>query len=114
MKKILFLLIFVFSFHFSSFANAETETKKACIEYVGTGKQYFVDATLTTGSELNEKTQSLNFNSLSNYIVVFWGPDQATLIETTSLCNTTFQCEGKDQKGYKWKVDWSPIIGCNN
>ena len=50
-------------------------------KYVDTGKTYHVTAITTTGSKLNRATHSLNYNSLSSYVVIFWAQDKASVID---------------------------------
>lgn len=90
------------------------EVTDVCAEYLGTGKKYKVEANIFTGSELNSKTHSLDYNWLSKYVVIFWGKDQATVIELDSPFGVNvFGVEGKDQQGYRWSIS-TQMLFCNN
>jgi len=45
---------------------------------------YKVEATLTTGSELNQATTSFNYQSFDRYVVIFWDKDEASVIQMES------------------------------
>ena len=90
------------------------EVTDVCAEYVGTGKKYKVEANIFSGSELNSKTHSYDYNSFSKYVVIFWGKDQATVIELDSPFGVNaFGVDGKDQQGYKWNIS-TQLLFCNN
>ena len=83
-----------------------------CAEYSNTGKSYHVNAISTTGSELNQATNSFNYNMLSHYIVIFWGPGQASVIEMAGVFYGPMYIasEGTDQEGRSWEISaYSPI-----
>lgn len=79
-----------------------------CAKYENTGKQYKVNAQVMKGEELNRKTNSYRYNSFSLYAVIFWGPDQATLIEMDDpFPINAIGSSGKDQRGYRWNLSTS-------
>jgi len=82
-----------------------------CAQYTATGKSYHVSAISTTGSELNQATRSFDYNSLARFIVIFWAPDQATVIEMQGifLGPSFFASAGIDQEGRSWQIS-SAII----
>lgn len=81
------------------------EVVEACATYVGTGESYEVTVNIFEGSELNQRTSSFDYNSFDKYAVIFWGDDQASVIELeSSICNTDFGCDGVDQRDYKWEI----------
>ncbi len=61
-------------------ARAE-ERVDICAEYSATGKTYHVTANSVAGSELNQAAHSFDYNSLSQYIVIFWAQNQASVID---------------------------------
>lgn len=81
------------------------ETLEICATYTNTGSAYKVRANVMKGSELNKLTKTYNYTSYNKYAVIFWADDQATVIELPSYCSfSSFGCDGKDQRGYPWKV----------
>jgi len=52
-----------------------SERVDICAQYSATGDTYHVTAVSTNGSELNEATNTLNYDSLSSYIVISWPDD---------------------------------------
>ena len=101
----------------SGAANAEyTQTCKLRYEkQFGTSEWYEVDMHFSTGFELNKATKSYNYDAYKKYAVVFWGENQATVIEisTASLCGQTFtrsclaafgNMKGLDQQGRSWEI----------
>ena len=89
-----------------------SEQVEICAQYTNTGSSYHVTAISTTGSKLNLATRSFNYNSLSSYIVIFWAPGQATVIEMTPpFFGPTFVSSfGIDQEGRSWTVSsYSPM-----
>jgi hypothetical protein len=50
-----------------------------------TGKTHHVTAITTTGSKLNQATRSLNYNSSSRYVVIFWAQDHASVIDCRKI-----------------------------
>jgi uncharacterized protein YigE (DUF2233 family) len=83
-----------------------------CAEYTATGKTFHVTAISTNGSELNEETDTLNYNSLSHYIVIFWAQDQASVIEMNGpyFGPAYAPSGGTDQEGRSWEIwAYSPI-----
>jgi hypothetical protein len=83
-----------------------SERVEVCAEYSGTGQTYHVAAISTTGSELNEATDTLNYNFLSQYIVIIWEKDQTSVIEMDgSFVGPTYvRSGGKDQEGRSWEI----------
>jgi len=80
-----------------------------CAEYTATGKTYHVTAISTNGSELNEETDTLNYNSLSQYILIFWAQDRASVIEMSGPA-AYVPGDGTDQEGRSWKIwTYSPV-----
>ena len=82
-----------------------------CAQYTATGKSYHVSAISTTGSELNEATRSDNYNSLAHFIVIFWAPDQASVIEIDGSGPSPYGSAGIDQEGRSWQISsYSPWV----
>lgn len=84
-----------------------SERATICAHYEtqdGWSDGYKVEATIATGSEMNQATSSFDYNAFSNYVTIFWGQDQATVIEMDDPYVTAFDSEGKDQEGRHWRV----------
>src|SRR6266513_2403340 len=77
------------------------EKVEICARYSATQNPYHVSATLITGSELNAATHSLDYTSLSQYIVIFWAQNQVSIIEMDSpfFGPSPYGGLGKDQEG---------------
>lgn len=83
---------------------------------IGWSKYYNVDVIFLTGTELNKATKTYDYSSFDSYAVIFWGKDQASVIEIDSpymVCgsNVTNYCiprytnmEGYDQRRHKWEI----------
>ena len=102
MTKLKFLLSLLLLVQTPGFSE---ERKEICAEYVSTGKKYKVQGIEMSGFELNSATTSLNYNILSKYIVIFWAPGQASVIELDSPFGVSlFETSGRDQSGRQWSV----------
>ncbi|RQS39788.1 hypothetical protein [Burkholderia sp. Bp8990] len=91
-------------------ANAE-ERQIICAKYQtrdGWSDSYRVNATLANGYELNNATRSMNYDSISKYVVIFWGEHQASVIKLEYPFLTIFS-RGTDQQDREWEV--SPAYG---
>lgn len=90
----------------SSFAFA-SEHAIVCAKYEsqsGWSDVHKVEAIITKGSELNQVTNSFNYQSFSTYVVIFWHHGGASVIEMDSPDLTANGQEGKDQQGLKWEI----------
>jgi hypothetical protein len=89
------------------------EQVDVCAEYTATGKIYHVTVISTNGSELNEETNTLNYNSLSQYILIFWTQDRASVIEMNGPYfgpAAYAPSDGTDQEGRSWRIwTYSPV-----
>lgn len=81
----------------------------------GLSKWYTVEVTMLTGTELNTATKSFLYSSLSNYAVIFWDQDQASIIKLRTLlfCGMEFEescmpllgrMKGEDQQDREWEI----------
>jgi hypothetical protein len=89
-----------------------SERVNICAQYSATGDSYHVAAISTNGSELNEATNTLNYDSLSSYIVISWPDDQTTVIQMDAPFSgpTYAQTGGTDQEGHLWEISaYSPV-----
>ena len=105
--------IFTLSLLLGAACNAYAyEVVDVCATYVNTNKKYAVEAQLYRGKELNQRTQTTNYDDLYAYAVIFWGPGKATIIK---IDNSNFFPgvspsigmlgeTGKDQRGYPWQL----------
>lgn len=79
-----------------------------CAKYMGTGKEYKVNAQIMAGTELNRRANTYNYSSYSKYAVIFWAQDQVSIIELDYPGSVSaFGTSGKDQRGYKWELSTS-------
>jgi hypothetical protein len=56
-----------------------------CGVYQDTRHAYHFKAISITGMELNSATNSMNYNYISHYIVIFWAPDEGSAIEMQGI-----------------------------
>jgi hypothetical protein len=109
--------LIVLSFYFFIYISpSNAEYQKSCkVSYVNTGKIYNVVCHFLSGSELNKKTASFDYDTFNTYSVIFWGDNRATVIkiDSTVFCSTepNFDCansilplEGSDKEGRQWKI----------
>jgi len=116
MKKVTFLLLILFFTSTDVFAKY---TQTCVVNYMtqnGWSKNYTVDVSFMTGTELNEATNSYNYSSYSTYAIIFWGEDKASVIKLSSytacalevdkncITNTYSALKGQDQDGDDWKI----------
>jgi hypothetical protein len=108
MKRLLLTLFFC-AFSFFSLASNAYEVVDVCATYKNTGKKYKVEARVYSGTELNQKTGSFDYNSFSKYAVIFWEAGQATVIELDLAIGgiSPIGSDGKDQRGYPWSLSTS-------
>ena len=105
----IYLLIFAFIF-INSHKLFSYEVIDVCAKYLNTNKGYLVEANIYGGDELNERTNSYNYDFYSTYAVIWWAQGQATVIKITvfvsnhSLRGSYFPVRGHDQQGYPWSV----------
>lgn len=114
--KLLSALILSIGLSFGALANAAEHhhliqfnepTPDICLKYVSTNKIYKVQATLLTGSELNQSSNSFDYDAFKKYVAVFWSQDEVTLIKLEGLIMDDFpmfETLGTDQSGRAWKV----------
>ena len=118
MKKLLFLMTLFLSVNIYG-----KVTVQGTIKYQNTGKCYSVDINWYTGAELNEAVgSSFKYSSFSNYAVVFWGRNEATVMEVSGIIcgGDTFtknylpiSCStGVDQGGKKWTIATGIFASC--
>ena len=111
MKKIITPALFLFSIIFPSLSFGY-EVVEVCATYMGTGKKYKVETRVYSGSELNSKTRSIDYNSFSKYAVIFWGPNEASVIELDFAIAgiSPLGSTGRDQRGYAWELTTSTMF----
>jgi hypothetical protein len=83
------------------------QREHVCAKYStrsGWSDPYTVDATVMDGSELNDKTGSFNYNFISKYVVIFWHPGQASVIEMDMPFLSAIGATGHDQTGREWEI----------
>lgn len=78
----------------------------------GWSKPYDVRATVLDGYELNQKIQSMSYNNISKYVVIFWQQHDASVIELSMPFIGVAEQDGRDQEGRAWEVSssagWCP------
>ena len=84
------------------------EEMTVCVKQ-GNGQAYKVEATFTTGGELNAATHSSNYVSFRKYIVIFWKQNQASIIEMDFPYVSVLGTSGTDQQGRSWEVSTSSV-----
>ena len=102
MKKIsIFLLTIFISINAHAYRVLDV-----CATYANTGKSYTVQGNIYSGSELNSKTGSSNYNFTSTYVVIFWSDNQASVIELDYYYGSLnlMGSSGRDQQGYRWNI----------
>jgi hypothetical protein len=76
-------------------------------------KWYNVDGRIVLGYELNRAVGGSDYDDLSYYTVVFWAPNQASVIKMSggAVCTSgpsascvVLQKDGADQEGRSWQV----------
>jgi len=100
MQKLI-VIIFLIFLSFNAFAY---EVLDVCATYSNSGKKYKVEGQIYKGKELNERTDSYDYNSYSTYVVIFWSNDKATIIELDYGSLGSFGSDGKDKGGYPWNI----------
>jgi hypothetical protein len=93
----------------NAYNGGQSTQKTLCVKYMtsaGWSEGYSVEATILTGSELNTRTKTYNYNSYSTYVVVFWGPGQASILELDYYGGSisAFGQLATDQQGRQWQV----------
>lgn len=92
--------------------SSASERVQVCAKYrvdYGWSESYKVQATKSTGSELNRATGSWDYEGFATYVVIFWGPDQASIIKMDWPHLSAVGTEGEDQRGTKWEVSTSSM-----
>jgi hypothetical protein len=91
---------------------------------LGWSQPYGVNCLYATGFELNQATATLRFDNLKTYAVIFWAPNQATIVrlEELLLCGieATGSCaehafgkvHGRDQEGRRWRICQPNAVLC--
>ena len=89
-----------------------SEKATVCARYeaqYGWSKGYKVEATITSGTELNRATRTFDYDSLSKYVVIFWDQDEVTVIKMSWPYLGPIAQQGEDQRGVKWEVSKTTI-----
>ena len=113
-KRILYkAMVFAFIALTSSISFG-SEVVEVCATYKNTGEKYKVKANVMSGEELNQKTNDFRYKYLSTYAIIFWGKDQASVIELSVAPDgiTIVGVTGKDQQGHPWELTTS-LFFCN-
>ena len=83
------------------------ERAEVCAKYRtpnGWSQAYKIDATIISGYELNQATSSYNYQGYDTYVVIFWGQDEASVIQMDSPYVTYVDETGYDQQGRAWQI----------
>lgn len=84
-----------------------SERVTVCAKYetqLGWSKAYQVQATVATGSELNQATHTFGYTAYAKYVVIFWAENEASVIELDLPFLSVVGQTGKDQRGRRWQV----------
>lgn len=109
MRRILGTTIILITFYANVFAISLNQTD-VCVKYEtrsGWSKGYAVQGHLRSGTELNRATNSFRFKSHSDYVVVFWGEGQATILQLPAFSSgrvPIYERRVKDQEGRNWRI----------
>ena len=87
----------------STFAEEHSD---GCVKFMNTGKIYSKELNLLSGSELNSATNSFDYSSYADYVVVFWNPGEASVIEMDApfFRIDGWGSKGSDRRGARWEV----------
>ena len=89
------------------FSAQAKERAEICAKYrtaSGWSNSYKVEATIISGSELNQATSSFNYQSFDKYVIIFWDKDQASVIHMEKAFVTFVEQMGFDQQGRAWLI----------
>lgn len=115
MNKLILIIVFCLSI-----THADAKYVQTCsVKYMtkdGWSKKYDIEVTFISGTELNEATNTYDYNMYAVYAVIFWGKGQASVIklsgyllcgtevDKTCITNTYQDLKGKDQNEEEWKI----------
>ena len=95
----------------AAFGNQQnaSSTETVCVKYeteYGWSEGYQVSGTVIKGTELNSRTSTYNYSPYSTYVVVFWGKDQASILELDFYTGSvsSYGQPATDQRGRSWQV----------
>ncbi len=82
---------------------------QVCVRYLtdaGWSHGYSVTGTVISGSELNTRTRTLNYDALATYVVVFWGQGEASVLRLDAYFGSISALgqSAVDQYGRQWQV----------
>ena len=83
------------------------EKVNICAKYranYGWSTGYKVEANVLKGHELNAATNSIGYNGISTYVVIFWDEGQASVIEMDFPFLGPVGQTGTDQQGRQWEI----------
>ena len=113
MMKIFIVLILLFCFVSQSTAKCVEKSRVKYKTNTGWSKNYYVDVTFMSGSELNTATNSYKYAG-AGYAIIFWSQEQVTIIKlnmlhfagemSCSFVNGLFDIKGVDQDGDEWDI----------
>nr|WP_152665021.1 hypothetical protein [Pseudomonas toyotomiensis] len=113
MNKTLKWFIALATMFLSNMAIAVDE-ETVCVKYkkeYGWSQGYEVDAKVISGSELMAATGNYSrFRSYTTYAVIFWGKEQATILEMPASSMGSipmFKSTVKDMDGRDWQIEQS-------
>lgn len=108
------LILFAIHFNTNEVYALVLDTERLCVKYEtnqGWSQNYHVQVRTLKGDELNNATNSYNYNSFSHYAVIFWDDDQASIIELRYFTGSygPVATRGKDQRGVEWQLSKKSI-----
>lgn len=87
-------------------ARPDVSSGRVCLIYTATRRAYQVEGELFTGAELNAAMNTNEFGGFARYLVVFWGPGEAAIIEAPNLLGRSMPSmptDGFDRQGRAWQ-----------
>lgn len=78
---------------------------RVCLTYQETGRVYSVEGSVVLGRELNQSAYDAAYHPYQRYLVVFWGPGEATVIRPQWPIAGDLPylpSPGVDQQGREW------------
>ena len=99
---------------YSSSTESDAQRREVCARYEtrsGWSDGYSVEAVMTDGGTLNEKTGSYSYEPYAEYAVIFWGEDQASVLKLQSVTGeiSSTGTRAVDQDGGAWRLSTSSL-----
>lgn len=88
---------------------AVAQENRVCVKYQttnGWSQGYYVEGSVLKGSELNRQTRTFSYDAFATYVVIFWGPGEASILKLDSYFGSipAYALGATDQRGRRWTV----------